>query len=378
VNTVVSVPATPELFMPALPEEKWTGWLFTVVGTAVDAAVLRAVRLAAESALVPDPGDMPRLREAAAPYVADDLQREPRRFFAFLDEPPPHPTVSGRLRKEIHGGVVISRRFVSDYERYHPPSQANDLESIENKIIPVEHWMHEPEKPHATVLCVHGFTMGQPRFDAFAMFASRWFAHGLDVALLTLPYHGARSPRHARFSGQYFATQEIGELSEAVRQSVHDIRLVLTWLKQHTQRPVGLLGLSLGGYLSALVAGLIEDVDFVVAMAGPVCIGDLAWRLVAESRRYRAGSELPLSRDELRAAYRVHSPLTYRLRIPRERALIIAPRGDRIVPPEHPHTLWHHWNEPPIYWFSGSHLAPFRRERIAEAILAHFTRLGIL
>ena len=60
------------------------------------------------------------------------------------------------------------------------------------------------------------------------------------------------------------------------------------------------------------------------------------------------------------------------------RVLIIAGRGDRIVPPEHPSALWRHWQEPAIHWFSGSHLAPFGRRGIVEAVSAHLGRLGIL
>ncbi|HME70688.1 MAG TPA: alpha/beta hydrolase, partial [Myxococcota bacterium] len=64
--------------------------------------------------------------------------------------------------------------------------------------------------------------------------------------------------------------------------------------------------------------------------------------------------------------------------VPRERALIVAGRGDRIVPPEHPHALWEHWGRPSIHWFSGGHLTPFGRGRIVEAIDLHLERLGVL
>jgi len=107
-----------------------------------------------------------------------------------------------------------------------------------------------------------------------------------------------------------------------------------------------------------------------------VCIGDLAWRSFSHSRR--AAHVSASTHGELRSLYRLHSPLTYPLRVPRERVLIIAGRGDRIVPPEHPHALWRHWGEPAIHWFSGSHLAPFGRERIVAAGVDHLRRLAIL
>ncbi len=137
---------------------------------------------------------------------------------------------------------------------------------------------------------------------------------------------------------------------------------------------MGLLGLSLGGYLSALMAGLTADLDFVVPMVPPVCMGDLAWRFFSRSRQYRQPGSAAFSREELRAAYHVHSPLTYARQVDAQRILIVAGRGDQIVPPEHPHTLWRHWGEPAIQWFSGSHLAPFRRGRLCAAMLEHVKR----
>jgi pimeloyl-ACP methyl ester carboxylesterase len=163
-----------------------------------------------------------------------------------------------------------------------------------------------------------------------------------------------------------------------VRQAIYEIRLVTHWLRETSRTPVGLLGLSLGGYLGALMAGLYDDLDFVVPMVPPVCVGDLAWRFLARSRHHQNGLPPAFSLSELRRLYRIHSPLSHPLRIARERVLIIGGRGDRIVPPEHPHALWQHWGRPRIHWFSGSHLAPFGRRRIVSEIVQHLGRLGIL
>ncbi len=223
----------------------------------------------------------------------------------------------------------------------------------------------------ATVVALHGFTMGYPRLDGFALFAADLFRAGFDVALVTLPAHGARTPAGARFSGERFAMPRVDQLNAVVRQAAYEIITVANWLRAHSDAPVGLLGLSLGGYLSALLAGLRDDWAFVVPMVPPVCIGDLAFRFHGRSRRVRSDPSLAFSRDELRAAYRVHSPLAHPLRVPRERILLVAGRGDRIVPPEHPHALWRHWGEPSILWYSGSHVAPLPRRQIARRIVRH-------
>jgi pimeloyl-ACP methyl ester carboxylesterase len=219
--------------------------------------------------------------------------------------------------------------------------------------------------------------MGNPRLDAFLLLASQWFRGGLDVALLTLPHHGARTPPGARFSGERFAVPHVARLSEAVREAIYEIRQLVHWLREESGAPVGVIGLSLGGYLAALSAGLCDDLDFAVPIVPPVCIGDLAWRFFTQTRHHRAGGKSALSLPELRQAFRLHSPLAHPLRISKQRVMIVAGRGDRIVPPEHPAALWSHWGEPRIHWFSGSHLTPFGRARMARAILEHIESVEI-
>lgn len=234
--------------------------------------------------------------------------------------------------------------------------------------------MHRPGPPRATVIALHGFTMGRPWIDAHALMASRWFDLGLDVALLTLPYHGPRCPPHASYSGELFATWDVGQLNEAVRQAVQDIHLVKTWLARETGAPVGLLGLSLGGYLAALMAGLCDDLAFVVPLVPPICLGALPIRLIAAQGPDGAA---PFSLDEMRKAYRVHMPTTYPLAVAPERVLIIGARGDCVVPPEHAHALWQHWGRPAVHWFSGSHSALFRG-RLLTRVAEHLAGLGLL
>jgi len=361
-----------ELPRAELPPEAWLGRVLTGFGTAVDATVLRAMQLIVERALIPDADDLDALRESAQPLLAPGLQAEPRLFFPFLDEPPHALRVQSRERRRIRGGVVISRRIESQYVP-HSAEIAGSLGPIL-----VDHWVHRPGRPRGTVLLLHGFTMGNPRLDAFLLLASHWYQGGLDVALLTLPHHGARTPPGARFSGEHFAVPHVARLGEAVREAIYEIRQVLHWLREEGGGPVGVLGLSLGGYLAALSAGLCDDLDFVIPMVPPVCIGDLAWRFFTQTRHHREGGEAALSQQDLRRAFRVHSPLAHPLRISPDRVMIVAGRGDRIVPPEHPAALWSHWGEPRIHWFSGSHLTPFGRGRIAQAILDHLESLEIL
>jgi hypothetical protein len=58
--------------------------------------------------------------------------------------------------------------------------------------------------------------------------------------------------------------------------------------------------------------------------------------------------------------------------------LLVAGRGDRVVPARH--TLWlrEHWGGPRVVWFTGSHVAPFGRGAALAAILEFLGERGIL
>ena len=357
-----------------LEPEPWPSGILTLVANALDRLVLRGMAMAFQAALVPPANERALLRASVMPYTIPALERDPRAFFAFLDQPAPQLRPQPVAHRAIPGGMIVTRRVPSDYV---PFSRAGGRLAAceENETLWFEHWMHTERRPSATVVLLHGFTMGSPAFDARVMMAERWFERGLDVVLVMLPYHGRRASACCRYSGELFASWDVGQLNEAVRQSVHDVDRVVRWLLECGRGPVGLLGVSLGGYVTALLAALRDDLAFAIPVVPAVCLADLPVRLFARSGDRH---DAPFTFGELERAYRVHSPLTYPLRTPRERVLVIGGRGDAVTPVSHARRLWRHWGEPASTWFSGGHVVAFRRFQLVDAIHAHFASLGLL
>jgi pimeloyl-ACP methyl ester carboxylesterase len=374
---MIDARASLEVAAPAAPD--LPGWLLTAVASTIDGIAVRAARLLVDRALMPTPDEMGALRASAGFYAAAPFADDPRHFFRFLDGSRPVPEATFTLRRALAGdGERVAATFRSPYRPANPAYTAEYDGFSENHLVHVELWRHRRGQPRPTVIGLHGFGMGHPALDAVVLMAPTLFAAGLDVALLTLPLHGARAPRSTRFSGQLFANPNVPRINESIAQAVHDIAALMTWLRYRGAGPVGVLGLSLGGYVAALAAALMDDLEFAIPVVAPACFGDLAHRFMATSRLYRSRTDRGLSREEFRAIYRIHSPLAHSPRLANDRVLIIAARGDRVVPAEHAIWLWAHWSGPQLTWFTGSHLVPFGRAHVVREILGFLAGRGLV
>jgi pimeloyl-ACP methyl ester carboxylesterase len=374
---MIDARAALEVAAPAAPD--LPGWLLTAVASTIDGIAVRAARLLVDRALMPTPDEVEALRASAGFYEAAPFADDPRRFFGFLDRACPAPEVTVTPRRPLAGdGERLAATFESPYRPANPAYAAEYAGFTENHVVHVELWRHHEGQPRPTVIALHGFGMGHPALDAVVLMAPALFAAGLDVALLTLPLHGARAPRSTRFSGQLFANPNVPRINESIAQAIHDVAAAMAWLRDRGAGPVGVLGLSLGGYVAALAAALIDDLAFAVPVVAPACFGDLAHRFMATSRLYRGHDDRALSREDFRAVYRVHSPLAHAPRLANDRMLIVAARGDRVVPAEHAIWLWAHWGGPRLTWFTGSHLVPFGRAHVLREILEFLAGRGLV
>lgn len=210
------------------------------------------------------------------------------------------------------------------------------------------------------LLCIHGYRMGTPFLD-LRLFPPKilFERYGLNLVMPTLPLHG---PRRAGWqSGDLFLDGDLLDLLHAETQALWDLRRHVAWIRaQDPTARIGVLGYSLGGYNTALLAAHEPGLDFVVAGI-PVCdFASTLWRHIPKPQRdyfERQG----LDEARYRRLLEVVSPTALPPKLPQERLHIFAGAADRIVPPDQPLRLARHWDRP-IHWFEGAHLT-FRGER---------------
>jgi dipeptidyl aminopeptidase/acylaminoacyl peptidase len=124
----------------------------------------------------------------------------------------------------------------------------------------------------------------------------------------------------------------------------------------------GVTGLSLGGYVSALLAAVEPRLRVVIPNAPVTSIPHLIPHYFPANIGVLAASVT--HRTPLRlasAAVAIHSPLNYPSLVAGARLMIIGGLGDRLAPPEQSRMLWEHWDRPRIHWYPGNHLLHVNR-----------------
>jgi hypothetical protein len=229
------------------------------------------------------------------------------------------------------GGRCEDLQLESTFQPLNPTFRAGYLARAKNRIAHARHWFHE-DGPRPTVIAIHGFTADLYALNEW-LFALPWlFELGCDVLLFTMPFHGRRGATWAPFSGHGFFSGGVAGVNEAFLQAVHDFRVFVDHLMiERGVEQVGVTGVSLGGYTSALLAAVEPRLRFSVPNVPIVSVLDTAleWRPVGDL--IRAIMRLKgLSIPAVRRWLALTSPLTYAPRVPKERLMIIGGVGDRL------------------------------------------------
>ena len=231
------------------------------------------------------------------------------------------------------------------------------------------------EEPRPWLVCIHGTEMGRAAID-LALFRA-WYLHdqlGLNVVLPVLPMHGPRSKRLPK--GAVYPGEDVLDDVHATAQSVWDIRGLLSWIRQ--QEPdvgVGVYGLSLGGFIAALVASL--DEDLACAILG-VPVADLIELL---GRHSGLGQHDPRLETIAQAAPigRMISPLSLTPLVAPQGRFIYAGLADQVVHPrEQVHRLWEHWGSPDIEWYRGGHTGFFQSRSVQDFVTGALLQSGLV
>jgi pimeloyl-ACP methyl ester carboxylesterase len=299
-------------------------------------------------------------------YEGDSLINDTARFF-----PAPPPVELG-LRRVRPG--VWEAAWPSAFEPFLAAVAERYLSRVENRTARARFYLASaPEMPslRPAVVAVHGYMGGQWLFEESAWPIEWLLRRGLDVVLPVLPLHAGRGGSHR--GAPAFPSSDPRLTNEGFRQAVTDIRSIVRWLRERGAPKVGVMGMSLGGYTSALLATVTDEIDFVMPMIPLASIADFA----REQGRLGSGAEADEQHVALELANRVVSPLARPLGLAKERALVVAAEFDRITPVSHATRIAKHF-ACEMVTIAGGHLVQIGRSDAFRALAALLEREAII
>ena len=300
-----------------------------------------------------------------------DLYDRPEHYppdASFNPAPVPISPREERVRA-LRGGEVVDWRWPSGFTPHSPEVAERYLGHVANRSAGARLFLHGG-RPRPVALLLHGYRAGQYAVEERVWPIEWLFDNGLDVALPALPFHGVRAPRLA---APIFPGSDPRLTNEGFRQAVLDLRALARHLLDRGAPAVGAMGMSLGGYTTALLATVDDGLGFAVPMIPLASIAHMARSL---GRFTGTPEEQRAQFEALDRVHRAVSPLSRPARIDPDRVLVAAAEGDRITPIEHARALAAHFGAP-LHVFQGGHILQFGRAEAFRATGRLLRRLGL-
>lgn len=237
----------------------------------------------------------------------------------------------------------------------------------------VHAWVLRHPEPRPWLVSVHGATMGDPRFDIRVLRAG-WMHQtlGLNVVMPVLPLHGPRQSPEG-----HFPSEDVLNNLHGVLQSVADVRRTIAWIRSLGADPrIGIHGISMGGFTTALVASLEPELACAILGVAPA---DLVL-LLERHHGTGHGYDLRVRNFEVGAYLNpMISPLKLEPAIPRERRFIYAGVIDQLVDfSEHVAPMIAHWDYPETLLYDGGHVGMGLARRVPGFIARSLATSGLI
>ena len=231
------------------------------------------------------------------------------------------------------------------------------------------------DEPRPWLVCVHGAEMGRAGID-LALFRARHLHEdfGLNVILPVNPLHGPRAKDLPK--GKAIPGEEVLDDIHFAGQAVWDVRRLLSWIRsQEPAAPIGLNAISLGGYVSSLVASV--DPRLTCAILG-VPVADLVG-LLGRHAGFRPDDPRSKTLEAARPLAAMVSPLSMQPKVPMAGRFIYGGVADRVVHPrDQVVRLWEHWGKPEIVWYRGGHTGFFTARPVQKFVDAALVQSGLV
>jgi dienelactone hydrolase len=185
---------------------------------------------------------------------------------------------------------------------------------------------------------------------------SRQFAqNGIAALFVQMAYYGPRRTA----GGPRLLTPNIDQTMAAIGQTVLDCRCATAWLESRPEvdaQRLGIMGTSLGSFMSAITAAMEPRLNRVVLLLGGGGLVDAFYEHPKAKPYIGIANLIGLTKEKMQTMIAPADPLTYADLLKQRNLLMIAASRDDIVPPKAARQLWEATGKPKIIWLDATHV----------------------
>lgn len=304
-------------------------------------------------------------RATDLPLKLGDAGAPAAKYLPRFATPPGKFTFTTQLLAEEETIRVYRLTFTSPLETPWP----------ENNRVPAEYYVPRSASPRAkvpaaVVLDIMDGSAILPRVMARAA-----AQQGLAALYLPMPCYSDRRPAHDEH--QQVLRDDPARAADGLRQTVMDVRrarAILLSLPEVDPEQIGLTGISLGGIMTALAAG----VDGEFARVVPILSGGDVATIIFHAHETRKLRQMMVDKGMDRAAEALApvEPLNFALRIRSDRCLMINSANDEVIPKATTMALHKSIGEPQIVWLPAGHYSSLTYFPLMQKTVIEFLRDG--
>ncbi|WP_026587206.1 alpha/beta hydrolase [Bacillus sp. NSP9.1] len=209
------------------------------------------------------------------------------------------------------------------------------------------------DKPN--VIFVHGW-----RMDSYDRI-KKIFHHrvmndlGWNMYYFPLPYHIEREPDYSLYSGELMISANLDRTVESTRQAVVDLRGLIHWIKENKTGPVVIVGVSLGGWITNLMAALESQIDVMVSIFYANRLSYSIWNTIPGQFIREELEQHGVTYKDVVRYWNITDPSQATPKINKENILLISAKHDQYIHLEDADDLWESWGKPERYLYNCGH-----------------------
>ncbi len=261
-------------------------------------------------------------RERLERYLADCETLQPAGYYATPDENRTLP--SPQWHQE---GSCLS---------WNSPLRDEHLENHKAKAI---YFKSDISGNRPTLVLLHALMSASD--IGYRRIAARFTAKGWNVLFPHLPYHYSRTPR-GYANGSLTITSDLIRNAETLRQSVIEVRQLLSWARANGSPRTALMGTSYGGWVASLALGL-EPVDFAILLQPVADVIHATFGSPASTMMSGLLKKNGITSGDLARHAHLSSPEMIVPLVTADRIIVIGGSHDRLSPPDSLRSLCERW-----------------------------------